>query len=409
MSREREVSLQDAMGYARLEARRGRHDRAETVLRQVAAARPDYLPARVELSRVLQRMNRYGEAVSVLQRLTARQPALGKLIFNMANAIRNDGDVDTAITTFRRAVRLDPDSAEMHVGLGLALLQTGAWEEGFAEYEWRRTRQEFEDGMRSAGRPLWDGGDVAGRTIVLLGEQGAGDAIHFVRYAALLADRGATVKVNCHPPLRRLLASATGVHEIVERNLGAFDAADLMMSLPMRFGTRPDSVPAPIPYLRPPTDRPVRLPDTGRPRVGLVWAGNPAHVRDHWRTIGFAELSPVLDVGGVDFYSLQKGAGAQADHSRVTSLGAALHDFADTAAIIDQLDLVIAVDTSVAHLTGALGKPLWLLLARNADWRWLRDREDTPWYPTARLFRQQRLGEWGDVVARVAGELARLA
>jgi len=407
VSREHELTVDEAVGYARMEGRRGRYDRAERVLRQVVNARPDHLPAWGELSRVLQRMNRYGEAVDMLQRVVAQQPSLGKLIFNLANALRNDGSVDAAITAFRRATRLDPDNAEMHVGLALALLQVGAWDEGFAEYEWRRTRQEFEDGMRRAGRELWDGGDVAGRTIVLLGEQGAGDAIHFVRYASLLAERGATVKVNCHPPLRRLLATASGVHGILDQHLGAFDAADLLMSLPKHFGTRPDSVPAQIPYVAPPPDRPIRLPVTGRLRVGLVWAGNPAHVRDHWRSIAFAELAPLLEVGGVDFYALQKGA--EAEHPQLTGLGKDLHDFADTAAIIDQLDLVITVDTSVAHLTGALGKPLWLLLARNADWRWLREREDTPWYPTARLFRQQHLGEWGSVVTRVAEELARLA
>lgn len=407
MSRERELTIGEALEYARLEVRRGRYDRAEQVLRQMAHARPDHLPTGAELSRVLQRRNRYDEAVDVLRRLVVQQPAQGRLIFNLANALRNDDDVDAAISAFRRANWLEPDNAEMHVGLALALLQIGAWEEGFAEYEWRRTRQEFEDGMRRTGRAVWDGGDVAGRTIVLLGEQGAGDTIHFVRYASLLAERGATVKVNCHKPLRRLLASASGIHAILENDLDAFDAADLLMSLPMRFGTRPDNVPAPIPYITPPADSPVRLPATGRLRVGLVWAGNPAHVRDHWRSIPFPELAPLLDVGGVDFYALQKGV--EVEHARVTSLGKGLLDFADTAALIEQLDLVITVDTSVAHLTGALGKPLWLLLARNADWRWLRGREDTPWYPTARLFRQPRLGEWGDVIAQVAEELARLA
>ncbi|HYH21838.1 MAG TPA: tetratricopeptide repeat-containing glycosyltransferase family protein [Azospirillum sp.] len=404
MSHEREVTLHDAIAYARAEMKRRRYERAERVLRQIVEARPGHLSAIADWARSLQHLNRFDDAVAVLRKAVALGPSVSRLRFNMANALRNCGETDAAITSFRRAVRLEPANTEMHVGLALALMQAGMWEEGFVEYEWRRARREFVEWMKRADRPVWNGGPVAGRTVLLIGEQGAGDSIHFVRYATLLAERGATVMVNCQPSLRRLLTSVPGVSKVVQGRLDAFDTAEVLMSLPMRFGTRPDTIPAGVPYLSATTPPPVRLPDNGVPRAGLVWAGNAAHVRDHWRSLPFGALGPLLDVGGIDFFSLQKGASAE--HPRLTDLGSHLRDFADTAAVVEQLDVVITVDTSVAHLAGAMGKPVWILLARNTDWRWLEDGDSTPWYPTARLFRQRELGQWDTVVAAVADALA---
>jgi len=390
-----------ALGRQHMEA--GRFDRAAALFGQIASAKPGYVPALAECARAQQRLFRFDEAVRLLQTAVAASPKASRLLLNLANALRGAGRPDEAMAAYRRAARLSPRTEEMQVGLALALLQAGRWTEGFALYEQRNARREFQAWIDKAGLPAWNGGPLEGRTILLVAEQGMGDTIHFVRYAALLADRGATVVVNCQPPLERLLRTARGVSAVAVGKLERFDTADLLMSLPARFGTMPDSVPAPVPYLAPPTEPAVVLPDRRRPRVGLVWAGNPRHTRDQWRSVPFPVFSRVLEVAQVDFFALQKGGAA--DDPRMTNLGPVLGDFADTASVIDQLDLVVTVDTSVAHLAGALGKPVWILLARQTDWRWLTERTDTPWYPTARLFRQRRLGDWSPVIGEVAAAL----
>ncbi|HYD63842.1 tetratricopeptide repeat-containing glycosyltransferase family protein [Azospirillum sp.] len=400
---ERLVTIDAALEEARRELARGRFDRAIGICRQVEQAKPGHIRAADLRAKALQRLERFDEAVVLLRRVVASEPRLAKLLFNLGNALRNSGDMRGALAIYRRAARVAPHVEKIRVGLALTLLQIGEWEEGFDEYERRSARQQVIQAARAAEVPMWDGSPLDGRTIVLVAEQGVGDTIHFLRYASLLAAQGAEVRIHAQPGLRRLIPTVPGVAGIVEGRIGSCDFIELLMSLPHRLATRPDTVPANIPYISAPAQAPIRLESTGRLRVGLVWAGNPAHVRDRWRSIPFARFARLLDVAGVDFYALQK-AGA-VETSGMRNLGPLLDDFADTAAVIEQLDLVISVDTSVAHLAGALGKPVWILLARNADWRWLVDRDDTPWYPTARLFRQDRLGDWDGVLARVAQEL----
>ena len=256
------------------------------------------------------------------------------------------------------------------------------------------------------------------REFCFTAEQGLGDTLQFVRYVPLVAARGGKVILEVQPRLHRLLAQTPGAAEVICRDeaLPEFDWQCPLLSLPLALCTEFDTIPAQIPYLYPdPVQVEVwkqRLPGDSL-RIGLAWAGSPLHPHERWRSIPLEQLAPLTKLEGTRFYSLQMGAPA----GQVQQLGARVHlvdlqseqkDFADTAAIVANLDLVISIDTSVAHLAGAMGKPVWVLLSKSSDWRWFLDRDDSPWYPTARLFRQSTLGDWQDVVTRVERELREL-
>lgn len=301
---------------------------------------------------------------------------------------------------------------------GFTLLSQGYLREGFAAWERRLLEPEYlgREGIPQQGTypldvPRWDGPTdlgadgrpMAGKTglrgeaptILLWPEQGHGDVLQFVRYAALVAELGASVLVACHPALRRLLSTAKGVSKVYGswQELGGakYDLHAPILSLPYIFGTSLGTIPASVPYLMAPAGP---LPLDGEFKIGLVWAGNPEHTGDARRSIPLATMLPLLRQPGVAWYSLQVGPASEEINtlglSRVIQdLSPGLRDFANTASVINNLDLVITVDTAVAHLAGALGKPVWILLPYHADWRWMRGRSDSPWYPTARLFRQQ--------------------
>ena len=274
------------------------------------------------------------------------------------------------------------------------LLSRGDFTRGFAEYEWRKRRASATD-KRDFAQPLWLGeGNIAGKTVLLHAEQGYGDTIQFVRYAPLVAARGATVVLEVQASLKPLLSGLPGVSAVVSRGepLPPFDLHCPLMSLPLAFRTTLDTVPAATPYLHAPPDRDremaTRLAGDGL-KVGLVWSGSPTHKNDHNRSIALGKLAPLLGDEKIQFISLQRDL-RDGDQKilralpNVQALGPELQDFADTAAVISLLDLVIAVDTGVAHLAGALGKPVWVLLPFIAEWRWLEGRDDSPWYPAAR-------------------------
>jgi hypothetical protein len=249
---------------------------------------------------------------------------------------------------------------------------------------------------------------IPGQRILLVAEQGAGDAIQFIRYGERLAEAGMIVQVHCQPGLERLFAAVPWIDGVSTATQPAFDTTCLIMSLPHRFATDPMTIPADLPYLAPPGQA-IRAAEPGSsPRVGLVWAGTPSNTRDHWRSCPREAYSRLLTVSGITFQSLQFGWRPEPGEdgwSAVEPLAPAVSDYADTAAIIAQLDLIISVDTSVAHLAGALGKPVWMLLGRHADWRWLLDRADTPWYPGMRLFRTRKNAGWDALLAELAREL----
>jgi len=364
-------------------------------------------------------LNRPAEALLCYQRALAVKPDYAFALVNCGTALNYLGRDDEALASFDRALALEPELAEAHWNKGLLCLTRGDFAHGWDGFEWR-WRRDSELKPRDFAQPQWRGEDLAGKTILLHAEQGFGDSIQFVRYLPMVQAKGSRVVLELPDSLVPLTGDLARDATLVSpgAELPGFDVHCPLMSLPLAFGTTLDSIPARVPYLRVPAERldtwRARLPRTDTPRVGLVWSGKPSHKNDHNRSIALKRLAPLLKVPGICFVSLQReyreaDLAILAQFPQVASLDEKLHDFADTAGIIEQLDLVIAVDTAVAHLAGALGKPLWLLISHIQDWRWLTGRSDSPWYPSARLFRQPRIGDWDSVIERVAAELTNFA
>ncbi|MCW2236139.1 tetratricopeptide repeat-containing glycosyltransferase family protein [Azospirillum canadense] len=396
---------------------------AEALFRALLERDPGHASARVALADAVKTGGRFAKATGLYRKALAVDPADADGWFNLGVTLGDLGRHEDTVAPYRRAVRLSPGRVDARFNLAHALLITGRYEEGWPAFEARFERDVH---IPDRGRPWWRGEPLQGRTILLYGEQGHGDALQFIRYAPMVARAGGRVVVECLPALARLFARVEGVAEV--HPLGGapdFDLIAPLMSLPALFGTTLDTVPAAVPYLDGAAAGEVRFaglwpPGDGTLAVGLVWAGDP-HVTDpRWshadtrRSIQLAGFAPLLDLPGLLLVSLQKGAAAaQAAEppfaGRILDVMADVADFADTAALVRRLDLVISVDTSVAHLAGALGVPVWVLSRFDGCWRWLTDREDSPWYPTARVFRQERIGDWQPVLDRVATELRALA
>ena len=399
--------------------RRGRLDDAIPYFKKAIDVRPNMAEAHSHLGNARQDQGRLEEAVACHRRAIELNPRFLDAHNNLGNALKDLCRMDEAIASYRRAVEVAPDHASAHWNLALGLLVVGEWQEGWKEFEWRWGSKGLKASQRNFDKPLWDGGDLDGRTLLLHAEQGVGDSIQFVRYVALAADRrGADgrVVVEHQPGLERLFAFLSDRVTLIPFGdaLPPFDVHAPFLSLPYVFGTTTESVPADVPYLEIPDDAAVDLSGGTGFKVGLVWAGNPKHLNDRNRSADLKAFAPLLEVAGCSFYSLQVGK-RQADLAdlgfadRITDLADQLTDFTVTEAAIRDLDLVITVDTAVAHLAGALGRPVWLLLPFAPDWRWLMDREDTPWYPTMRLFRQSKRGDWREVMGRVADALREQA
>jgi hypothetical protein len=331
-------------------------------------------------------------------------------------ALAEQGRLAEAATCYEQALHLKPDYADAHLNLAYSWFFRGDLEAGWPEYEWRWKRRGFP--QPSFRQPLWDGSSLQGQTILLFAEQGLGDTLQFIRYAPLVRQHGATVIVQCQEPLLRLLATCAGIHRLVPEGcaLPPFDVQAPLLSLPRILRTTLATIPAKVPYLSVDpglsTHWQRRLSDVEGFKVGIVWQGNPEQARDRRRSVPLLAFTPLAVIPGVRLVSLQKGAGrAQlpdlADRLGLLDMTDRLKDFADTAALISQLDLVITVDTAVAHLAGALGVPVWLALASSADWRWLLEREDSPWYPSMRLFRQSTWGDWAGVFERLTEALRK--
>jgi Tfp pilus assembly protein PilF len=371
---------------------------------------PHCVPAAHKLADVRYQAREFELAVEAYRVAAALAPDRPLIWNNLGKNLRNLGRVDEAVSAYQRALALAPDDPVIHTNFGTALLTGGRLKEGFREYAlYRRS------GARRAGRQsIWRGEPLPGKTLLIYAEQGLGDTIQFVRYLKLVRERVARIVLECQPPLRALLQQS-GCADLLISSGDApppFDAGAALLDLPAIFETTLDTVPAKIPYLF--ASRKVPLPQTpaGRFKVGLAWAGNPHFPDDATRSMPVNELAPLLKIPGVSFFNLQKNF-RPGDETFLRSAAIlnpmdSVQDFADTAAVVAQLDLIVTVDTAVAHLAGALGKPVWLLLPRAADWRWLLDRTDTPWYPTVRLFRQNTLGNWQPVIAEVGAGLKQL-
>lgn len=385
-------------------------DAAETHYRRAIALAPDEPQTYLNLGAMLTAQHRPDDALAVYD----AAPASPALLSNRGMALVGLAREDEAEACYRRALALDPGYRKAAFNLAYVLLRQGRWDEGWLRLDARDWLVVLQDHLRL---PRWDGGPLAGRRILVGVEAGHGDMIQFCRYCDQLKAAGAArVGVLCHPGLVALFGGLRGADEIVPLDRavdrGDWDVWTAPLSLPLHFRTTVDTVPAALPYLAPDLDRVARLAPLlaaapGEFKVGLVWKGNPRFENDAARSLpGLAPLAPLLGVPGVRWFSLQKGEGALTEG--ITDLAPAIEDFADTAALIAGLDLVITVDTACAHLAGALGKSCWVLLpAWMPDWRWLADRTDTPWYPRVmRLFRQRRDGAWDEVVREVAAALA---
>jgi tetratricopeptide (TPR) repeat protein len=326
---------------------------------------------------------------------------------NLGKSLKQQNRLEEAIAAYQQAVTIQPDLTLAHYGLALALLAAGDLAAGFREYEWRPQRT-----PRQFPQPRWRGESLAGRTLFLHAEQGFGDAIQAVRFVPPLRQQGARVILECRSRLKRLFVYSQCADVVIAHDepIPAYDCCASLQSLPFFSGVTLETIPNQVPYLAAPPGG--ELPGPG-PRVGLVWAGNPKHNDDARRSIPLAEMAPILGIPGKRFFGLQipvpgRDRAKLATIPNFVNLGDGFRDFQDTAVAIGGLDLVIAVDTAVAHLAGALGKPVWLLVAHAPDWRWFRQSGDrSPWYPTMRLFRQSQRNQWGPVIAEVAAALAQ--
>ncbi len=369
---------------------------------------PEYADAHSNLGATLMRLDRPAEAITAYRRALELRPEFAGAWYNLGNALAEESRPREAVAAFDRALAIDPDLAVAHWSRGLASLSAGDYPRGWEGYEWRARVTDDRLGDRSLPGPRWDGRPLEGRTILVHAERGLGDTLMFARYLPLVAARGGRVVLECQPALTRLLEAMPSVGQVVAQGepLPAFDCHVPLQSLAAVFGTRLGSIPDEVPYLPTQTwsNRVPVLPAGTGLRVGLVWGGSPRPTRR--RSIPLGSLTPLFDVPGVTWYSLQMGEHAAAlmdlgETRRPINLGPMIRDFADTAALAGQLDLIVSVDTSVAHLAGGLGLPVWVMLVAAPDWSWLSGGIDSPWYPSARIFRQSRPGDWAPVIEEV--------
>jgi tetratricopeptide (TPR) repeat protein len=372
---------------------------------------PHCLAAILQLGDVCYDLHKMELAAPLFRRATEQDPHSLPAWTKLANSLRNLGELDAALAAYARALALAPNDPVLHANRGRTLLAAGRLAEGFREFQFRWEPL----GLRHYPQPVWDGVPLPGKTLFVFAEQGLGDTLQFFRFLRLARQRVGRLVFECQPPLQSLLqASAIADHLLAAGETPPpFDAYVPLLHLPAIFQTTLETIPAAAPYLTSPVRMALPAAPAGNLRVGLAWAGNPAMRDDAIRSLPLESLAPVLTVPGVSFFSLQWKIPARDQASfrasPLVNLMETVHDFTDTAALVEHLDLVISADTAVAHLAGALGRPVWTLLPASPDWRWLLHRADTPWYPTMRLFRQPRLGAWPPVATAIAAELRQLA
>jgi len=397
----------------------GRADEAVASYDRALALNPDHAEAHFNRGNALGDLNRFEDALASYDTAIALRPQFADAYHNRGTALRHLKRPDDAIADHDTAIALRPNSPDPPFSKALDLLTAGRFAEGWPQYEWRKKLPE----PIAAGayrQPLWTGAeDVRGKTVFLWWEQGLGDTLQFCRYGRLLRARGARVVMAVQDPLVRLLRQLEPDVMIIggDRAPAEFDYHCPLLSLPLAFGTTLETIPSPTPYLqadpRLTAEWDSRLPRRGRMRVGVVWNGHPSHKNDRNRSLEIGQIAPLLatDAHWICLHKERRRSDAAASNGpeQPAFFGDQLTDFAETAALIQNLDLVVTVDTSVAHLAGALGKPVWILLPYNSDWRWLLEREDSPWYVSARLFRQPAPNDWPSVIQRVTGELSAFA
>ena len=407
---------QYADAFNRLAKTLDEQDRVEesaAAYERAAQLQPQSPEAQGALGNIYHRAARFEDAITAFNAALSLRPGYSEVLYSIANVQKDQGKLDEAVATFDRAIAARTIYPEAQWNRALTLLLKGDFENGWRAYESRWTDQ-----ARLLPKPLWNGTNLDGKRILLRLEQGLGDIIQFIRYAPRVAERGGKVVVQCPQPLKRLLEGQCDIEMVVsfEEQLPDYDVHYPLLSLPALFGTTLETIPNDVPYLLADATLAQTWADRvqGEPsglKVGIAWAGNPEYVHDRQRTISPAALKPLAEVSNVRFYSLQKGPqllGGQATAPiPMVDWADDLKDFADTAALITNLDLVLACDTAVAHLAGAMGRTVWTLLPYSPDWRWMLGRSDSAWYPTMRLFRQPRPGEWASVIEEVKTELRK--
>ncbi len=360
----------------------------------------------------------FESAIQNYKKAIALNPLYVEAHNNIGNAQVKLFRHEEALASFDQALTLDPAYVEAYWNKALALLQLGRFSEGWVLYESRWAKPSFQPIVRNFPQPIWDGSfSVAGKSLLLHAEQGLGDTLQFVRYVEMVQNLGARLVVEVHSPLVPLLEGLEGVTLVKQGDpLPPFECHCPLMSLPLAFQTTLSSIPSAVPYLKPSPEKErfwaEKLGPTSQMRVGLVWSGDPRHQNDKQRSIPLVELMASLP-RGFEYVSLQSDIResdrkALKDNGRLVHFGSELKDFSDTAALCAQVDVVVCVDTSVAHLSGALGKPTFLMLPYNPDWRWLLERTDSPWYPTMQLYRQSQLGSWHSVLEKVSADLLKI-
>jgi tetratricopeptide (TPR) repeat protein len=423
----------------------GRVEDAVAAYREALRLKPNFLEACNNLGAAREQQDLLDEAISCYEYALQLDPACAAACNNLGMVLKRQGKIAAAMGRFEETLRLDPNYASARWNRATMWLLKGDFERGWAEYEWRWTQPDF--GRRRFVQPAWDGTPLSGKTILLYAEQGIGDTLQFVRYVPLVQERGGRVILQCPLQLMKLLSRLPGIERLVVKDdpLSAFDVHAALLSLPAILHTSLDDVPATVPYIQADAvlmerwrkevemsevrstvsgvksdafDTGHRTSETGRVfKIGIAWQGNPAFKEDRYRSIPLARFARLAQVPGVQLISLQKGAGTEQlrevrDKIPILDLGNRLDEesgpFMDTAAILKNIDLVISSDTALPHLAGALGVPVWVALPLVPDWRWLLGREDCPWYPTMRLFRQTKLGRWEDVFERIAEALLPL-
>ena len=403
------------MGIAYQE--KGEDDEAIAHYKAALQCNPGLAEPYINLGGALQKKGEIEAAIGCYQKALQINPCCADAYNNLGSLWKGKRRFDEALDCFRKAIGFNPDLAEAHWNLALQQLLQGNYEEGWKEYEWRSRIKGLESLQTKYEQPLWRGSDIKGRTILIHAEQGMGDTIQFIRYIPLVAQRGAKVIVEAQKELDRLFCGLEGVHDFIPRgnSLPMFDVHCPLLSLPLVFGTVLGTIPGKTPYIT--VDQALleqwqhRIgAGHGRVRVGLAWSGNPRHEADKKRSASLDAFSRFAGLPDVTFFSLQKGIAAEETKNppkgiKLFDLSEELHDFAETAALIANLDLIVSVDTAVAHLAGALGKTVWTLLPYTPDWRWMLNRDDSPWYPSMRLFRQPSEGDWEGVIALVRAEL----
>ncbi len=405
-------SPQALNGIASTSMKNSKLEEAYDFFSRALKALPDQPEILSNMGILLRNQGKYVESEKILRKAIAIQPKIAEFHINLGNTLKSQSDIEGAMKCYQQSLILAPNNADAHWNKAQVLLSLGFIEEGFREYEWRTKCTDYQLHIWRPNGPSWDGSNLNGKKILIYCEQGFGDSIQFIRYAKLLAAMGATVIVKCQPKLKELFKTIPEISQIIshiDKSI-TYHFHVSALSLPYLIGTNLETIPAEVPYIFLPKRKAIDLISNGKKNIGIVWAGSSTHKNDQLRSTTLENFKPLLNTKGFNFYNLQYGERSKdiktfGLENTLINLEKKLDGFMSTAILIEKLDLVISIDTSIAHLAGSLGKPVWTLLSFVPDWRWMLERVDSPWYPSMRLFRQSAPGDWKGVIENVQKEL----